>query len=204
VTRDRHDDLFDTASLEFEFDDPARASEPARRAEHSAETVELSAATLQQQQQQQQQPPERREPNKRIFLALFAGAAAIAVVAVIVVGAIRGDDSPSASDSPAAEQPSDPAEPADPAAPPADPGEPPAEAPAGSLEPVAPEDEGPAVRRLQRALASLGFDPGEVDGVYGEATVSAVAAFQGSVGLEEDGIAGPATIDALNTALERG
>src|SRR5262249_47508406 len=37
-------------------------------------------------------------------------------------------------------------------------------------------DVGPDVTQLQRALLSLGYDPGPVDGVYGAATGAAVAA----------------------------
>jgi peptidoglycan hydrolase-like protein with peptidoglycan-binding domain len=36
----------------------------------------------------------------------------------------------------------------------------------------------PAVRDLQQALKALGHDPGPIDGVFGNATESAVKAFQ--------------------------
>ena len=42
------------------------------------------------------------------------------------------------------------------------------------------------------------------DGVYGDATVAAVAAFQRSAGLVEDGIAGAETIAALDAVLAGG
>ena len=70
--------------------------------------------------------------------------------------------------------------------------------------PVSPEDEGEEVRALQEALATAGFSAGEADGVYGDATVAAVAAFQRSAGLAEDGVAGAETIAALNEALGLG
>ncbi len=67
-----------------------------------------------------------------------------------------------------------------------------------------PGDNGASIEALQTALASLGHDPGEVDGIYGAVTKEAVTAFQNSKGLEEDGIAGPNTIAAINSALAAG
>lgn len=61
-------------------------------------------------------------------------------------------------------------------------------------------DTGASVLALQQTLASLGFDPGAEDGKYGAATTEAVTAFQQAKGLTEDGVAGPATIAAINTA----
>jgi murein L,D-transpeptidase YcbB/YkuD len=60
---------------------------------------------------------------------------------------------------------------------------------------------GDQVSALQRALASLGFSPGKVDGVYGPSTKSAVEQFQRSVNITADGIVGPETLGALKTAL---
>jgi Putative peptidoglycan binding domain len=60
-----------------------------------------------------------------------------------------------------------------------------------------PGDSGAQVRELQRALKSLGYTVGTVDGQYGPATKSAVAAFQHTAGLTEDGVFGPKTLDAL-------
>ena len=56
---------------------------------------------------------------------------------------------------------------------------------------------GPEVTSLQRKLKDLGFDPNGVDGHFGAGTRDAVIAFQQSKGLQADGIAGPATIAAL-------
>jgi hypothetical protein len=62
-----------------------------------------------------------------------------------------------------------------------------------------PGDTGAQVRALQRALKSLGYSVGTVDGQYGPATKTAVAAFQHTAGLTEDGVFGPKTLDALIT-----
>ena len=80
-----------------------------------------------------------------------------------------------------------------------------AAAPAKQLPPPAttlkPGDTGAEVATLQRALTSLGFSTGKVDSDYGPATTHAVAQFQSSAGLTADGILGPATLQALTTAL---
>ncbi len=52
---------------------------------------------------------------------------------------------------------------------------------------------GEAVRRMQQRLSELGYDPGGADGIFGEATRTAVQAFQRRNGLDADGIAGPLT-----------
>ena len=56
---------------------------------------------------------------------------------------------------------------------------------------------GSEVRRLQQALADLGFRPGLIDGDFGGGTEAAVIAFQRSRGLLPDGVAGPRTQAAL-------
>src|SRR6266436_3297230 len=56
---------------------------------------------------------------------------------------------------------------------------------------------GPDVTALQQRLKDLGFDPNGVDGNFGPGTRDAVIAFQQSKGLQADGIAGPATLAAL-------
>lgn len=53
---------------------------------------------------------------------------------------------------------------------------------------------GAEVTKIQQKLKSLGFYTGAVDGVYGTATKKAVIAFQKSVGLTGDGVAGNATL----------
>src|ERR1051325_9042127 len=59
---------------------------------------------------------------------------------------------------------------------------------------------GPDVKDLQQKLKDLGFDPNGVDGNFGPGTKAAVIAFQQSQGLQADGIAGPATLAALQAA----
>ena len=64
---------------------------------------------------------------------------------------------------------------------------------------------GSEVAKLQAQLQEVGFNPGRIDGSFGPATEAAVLAFQKSVGLLADGIAGPRTLGALglvsNTTL---
>jgi putative peptidoglycan binding protein len=60
-----------------------------------------------------------------------------------------------------------------------------------------PGDTGAQVRALQRALKSLGYPVGKIDGQYGPATKTAVAAFQHAAGLTADGVVGPKTLNAL-------
>lgn len=54
---------------------------------------------------------------------------------------------------------------------------------------------------LQKSLASLGFDPGPIDGDFGPQTLSAVLAFQAHAGIAVDGICGPLTWGAIDGAL---
>ncbi len=56
---------------------------------------------------------------------------------------------------------------------------------------------GSDVAKLQAQLQDLGFSPGLIDGNFGPATEAAVLAFQKSMGLLADGIAGPRTQGAL-------
>jgi murein DD-endopeptidase MepM/ murein hydrolase activator NlpD len=58
-------------------------------------------------------------------------------------------------------------------------------------------DRGWDVAALQFLLSSRGFGPGAFDGGFGPNTAAAVRRFQGAAGLAADGVAGPATIDAL-------
>ena len=61
-----------------------------------------------------------------------------------------------------------------------------------------------SVATLQAALTSLGYAAGTPDGSYGPSTVEAVSAFQTANNLPADGVAGPATLAAINTALAKG
>ena len=61
---------------------------------------------------------------------------------------------------------------------------------------------GSEILKLQEALRNKGFSPGSIDGDFGPGTEAAVIAFQKSEGLLADGIAGPATLSALNETNE--
>lgn len=65
-------------------------------------------------------------------------------------------------------------------------------------------DHGNAVKQLQRALRSLGFTVGTIDGVFGPSTQRALIAFQTAHHLGPDGVLGPATRVALLNALRPG
>ena len=58
--------------------------------------------------------------------------------------------------------------------------------------------QGAAVKQLQRELVARGY-VNFPDGRYGPKTVSAVKAFQRANGLEEDGVAGPETMEKLRS-----
>jgi peptidoglycan hydrolase-like protein with peptidoglycan-binding domain len=70
--------------------------------------------------------------------------------------------------------------------------------------PLEPGDTGVQVKRLQRALAQLGYTVGTVDGDYGTTTKTAVEQFQTASKLTADGLFGPATRTALAKALRSG
>jgi lysozyme len=62
--------------------------------------------------------------------------------------------------------------------------------------------QGAKVAQLQRILTDLKFNPGEIDGDFGNKTVAAVQQFQQQQGITADGIVGKQTQNALNKALE--
>ncbi len=62
---------------------------------------------------------------------------------------------------------------------------------------------GDDVAELQRRLSALGFDPGGVDGIYGDGTVEALGDFQRNVGVGSDGICGPRTLAELDRLSPR-
>lgn len=66
---------------------------------------------------------------------------------------------------------------------------------------LTPGSSGGQVKRLQRALAQLGYSPGRVDGSYGPATENALKRFQQANGLQPDGVLGPKTLKALKHKL---
>jgi putative chitinase len=63
-----------------------------------------------------------------------------------------------------------------------------------------PGSTGDSVAALQQALSAKGFNPGNIDGIFGSGTEAAVLSFQHSTGLLADGIAGPRTLSALGLA----
>lgn len=63
---------------------------------------------------------------------------------------------------------------------------------------------GNAVRTLQKNLRTLGYYNGSVDGDYGSGTQAAVSAFQSANGLKADGVAGKATLNAIQNVLSGG
>jgi peptidoglycan hydrolase-like protein with peptidoglycan-binding domain len=62
-------------------------------------------------------------------------------------------------------------------------------------------DSGSEVVALQKALKALGFYDGTADGDFGSGTQAAVIAFQEAHKLDQDGIVGTDTAQALNQAL---
>lgn len=60
---------------------------------------------------------------------------------------------------------------------------------------------GPNVKLIQSLLARIGYDPGPVDGVFGQQTMEAVRDFQLDNGLAPDGIVGSATWNRFERLL---
>lgn len=63
---------------------------------------------------------------------------------------------------------------------------------------------GDLVKQTQQKLKELGYYRGVVDGVYGEKTYEAISAFQRSVGLVADGMAGDTTLLYLGITSSNG
>jgi N-acetylmuramoyl-L-alanine amidase len=62
---------------------------------------------------------------------------------------------------------------------------------------MAEDDRKARVARLQRQLATLGYNAGRQDGIFGPRTEQALQGFQRDYGLPEEGLYGPATVRAL-------
>ena len=58
---------------------------------------------------------------------------------------------------------------------------------------------GNAVRRVQKRLTLAGYDAGDVDGIFGSATEAGVKALQRASGLDDDGVVGPLTWNAIDS-----
>lgn len=112
-------------------------------------------------------------------------------------------DAPDPTPPPAEAEPEAPTPEASPSPTPA--AEPPDPAEAEAAEAAEPVDlpilrlgmQGPAVERLQERLKALGFYTGAVDGIFGDATKTAVETAQRNYDLEPDGVVGPVTWAAL-------
>src|SRR5690606_25498801 len=61
---------------------------------------------------------------------------------------------------------------------------------------------GKDVVELQERLKTIGYDPGQIDGVYGPATETAISNFQRDEGLTVDGVVGPETWMALGPYID--
>ncbi|MHB1988474.1 MAG: peptidoglycan-binding protein [Acidimicrobiales bacterium] len=57
---------------------------------------------------------------------------------------------------------------------------------------------GDDVAELQRRLSALGFDPGGLDGIFGDQTAVALSDFQHNIGISSDGICGRRTLAELS------
>ncbi|MGH3022447.1 MAG: peptidoglycan-binding domain-containing protein [Gaiellaceae bacterium] len=136
------------------------------------------------------QPPPGT-PSRRL-LALVAGVSLLLIIILIAI--FSGDDDP-------AEQATPTTTPTETASAPAPEAPPELQIPESGT--LAEGDTGPRVRRLQRALAELGYDV-TPDGAFGPGTTAAVRAFQADAGLPDDGVAGPETARAVNEALAEG
>ncbi|WP_054635162.1 N-acetylmuramoyl-L-alanine amidase [Thalassobacillus sp. C254] len=68
---------------------------------------------------------------------------------------------------------------------------------------ISPFMRGNDVKDIQADLTKLGYDLGEVDGIFGPKTDAAVRAFQKNAKITVDGIVGPQTLGALKDALEK-
>lgn len=65
-------------------------------------------------------------------------------------------------------------------------------------------DNGPDVEQLQLLLKAAGYGPGDIDGDFGDKTAAAVLAFQvDRPDLDDDSVAGPMTLGALNAAVAK-
>jgi hypothetical protein len=137
------------------------------------------------------------------LIAALVVVGAIIVFAVVALGGGSDGDTTTTVTPTTTQQPATPPPPPPPATQPNTPTTPAAAStvtlPGG--EPLQTGSTGAAVTKLQQALVTLGYEPGTPDGDYGAATAAAVGQFQRDNGLADDGVAGPATVEAINAAL---
>ena len=69
--------------------------------------------------------------------------------------------------------------------------------------PIGPTSPPKVIKQLQTALAMLGYNVGEPDGIYGGKTRKAVVSFQKKKKLEADGLVGAKTARAINKELKK-
>ncbi|WP_105615557.1 M14 family metallopeptidase [Vallitalea okinawensis] len=62
-------------------------------------------------------------------------------------------------------------------------------------------DQGPRVQLVQYILQLIGFNPGQINGIFDQETENAVTSFQENLGLIDDGIVGVETMEALEPYL---
>ena len=168
-------------------------------------------------QDEEPEPPPRRTPDglaQRQIVVVLAVLAVVALIAILIliVRAVGGNDSTPPVTTPALSEQTTPTTTAATTTTPTTKTTttPTTTTPATTVTSV-PTDQslkpgmsGSSVTTLQQALTQLGYDPGTADGSYGAATTQAVTAFQAAKGLTQDGVAGPSTLAAINTALSAG
>ena len=76
----------------------------------------------------------------------------------------------------------------------------PAPTPTPNLSTLRQGNTGNEVKSLQQRLIQLGYLSGKADGTFGSGTASAVQSFQKANGLNQDGVAGPTTLNKLYSA----
>jgi putative peptidoglycan binding protein len=142
-----------------------------------------------------ERPRRGRLALDRRQLAVGGGAVVVVVLLLLwLTGAFGGGGHPSSSGPPTTTRPPSTTTVQTTARPPLPP-------PATTLRPGS---SGAQVKRLQRALARLGYSTGHVDGSYGPATVAALKRFQQANGLQPDGVLGPKTLRLLKAKLSAG
>jgi putative peptidoglycan binding protein len=189
-TRRDLDDWFD------EPDPPRRPSRASVQADPDAPTREKTTPTPDDWRAPKSPWRSRRLPrsaparNRRLLVAVGIALTAL-LISLALGGVLSGGNNKSANNPPTPTTPTTTRSPT----------------PATPLLPAAtvkPGDHSNAVKALQRALRSLGYTVGTIDGVFGTSTQNALITFQTAHHLTPDGILGPATRTALLNALRPG